>query len=183
MFCDAESFCWYVIFFSFGQQNGYEVKSVWALGKIMRPQPLWSVYKTFSIELEVMAVHWTACTSMVFIHFWGYMKKHKAAAHVFPTCWRSIGPPLVTEWCFSGSGNVQNGWLYLFHVHVQFWFSISYFFKKTQNTKQMFTHFYTFLHICVSGFFGLHMCKWFFWLTHSYTSLHIHTHPSIRIQV
>ena len=105
-FCDAESFCWYVIFLSFGQQDGYEVKSVWALGKIMRPQPLWGVYRAFSIELEVMAVHWTACTSRVFIHFCGYMKKHKAAAHVFPTCWRSIGPPLGTEWCSSGSGNV-----------------------------------------------------------------------------
>ena len=42
------------------------------------------------------------------------------------------------------------------------------------------------VYTCVSGFFGLHMCKWIcFWLTHSYTSLHILTHPyaSIRIQV
>ena len=83
-----------------------------------------------------MAVHWTACTSRVFIPFWGYMKKHKAAAHVFqhvggpldrlyikgiytflglheetqssctcfPTCWRSIGPP------------VHQGYLYLFEA-------------------------------------------------------------------
>ena len=32
--------------------------------------------------------------------------------------------------------------------------------------------------MCKWIFLGLHMCKWiFFWLTHSYTSLHIHTHP------
>ena len=42
-FCDSEFFCWYLVLFSFGQQDGYEVKSVRALGKIMRPQPLfWS---------------------------------------------------------------------------------------------------------------------------------------------
>ena len=45
-----------------------------------------------------------------------------------------------------------------------------------KNTKYK-TNVYTFLHICVSGFFGLHMCKWFFdlhILTHPYTSIHIH---------
>ena len=60
----------------------------------------------------------------------------------------------------------------------------------------MFTHFYTFLHMCKWIFLGLHMCKWNFVGLHmckwiffglhmckwifvfdSYTSLHIHTHP------
>ena len=84
------------------------------------------------------------------------------------------------------------------------------FFKKTQNTKHMFTHFYnffthfyTFLHMCKWIFLGLHMCKWIFVGLHmckwiflvytcvsgflflTYTFLHILTHPytSIRIQV
>ena len=105
-FCDAESFCWYVIFFSFGQQDGYEVKSVWALGKIMRPQPLWGVYKAFSIELEVMAVHWTTCTSRVFMYFWGYIKKHKKQLHMFSNMLAVHWTAFRTEWCFSGSGNV-----------------------------------------------------------------------------
>ena len=67
--------------------------------------------------------------------------------------------------------------------------------QKMQNTfLHIFTHFlhiFTHFYTCVSGFFlglhmckwiflGLHMCKWiFFWLTHSYTSLHIHTHSGI----
>ena len=56
------------------------------------------------------------------------------------------------------------------------------FFKQTQNTKHIFTHFYTCvsgfflgLHMCKWIFFGLHMCKWIFFLT--YTFLHILTHP------
>ena len=104
--------------------------------------------------------------------FLGLHQETHSSCTCFPTCWRSIGPPL-------GRNDVLvEVEMFKMDDYICFMFSFGsayHIFQKTQNTKHMFTHVYTFsrvsdffwVYTCVSGFFGVYTCvSGFFWFTH-----------------
>ena len=155
-FCDSEFFCWYLVLFSFGQQDGYEVKSVRALGKIMRPQPLfWSWLRPErKCVYDSKGISYFAKNRKCKTHFYTFLHMCKWIFWVY-TC---VSGFFWVYTCVSGFflGLHMCKWIFLVYTCVSgFFFDL-----------HILTHPYTSIHIHTHS--GI---LWSFWFMLSYNDI------------
>ena len=102
---------------------------------------LWGVYKAFPIELEVMAVHWTACTSRVFTLL-GLHEETQSSNKEKKSKKNGKGK----KWDVKSAFQLKKDFSVLILTEawekMRIWLQ-KHIILKTQHTKHISTHFYT----------------------------------------